>query len=573
MTPQKVNLNPGTGPHSCPVVCPYCNWHPKNWLSLSIHCAKLHDTERESLTKKLFFNDVRPLCATAGCNSEVLWISLEQGYRKFCKKCIKLICVNHLAVERRKNYKPAWNNGLTKYDHEGIARGTEKLKQAIEKNGMWCQGLTKETDERVAKMSAKAKATIKQRYASGILVPWGLGKTKITDERIALRGRQISKTNREKGHWSTRCSASLYECWRTSISKTRRDNFEIGTIKNHTVLTFNDAISRLNNNENWAFVSCDEQTLQNTKAMLRENCNISCRACGLHTTLTFGQIFNDVKCRCKRWSKESRTFEKEVYDFVESIIPDPIRSDRTIIKPKELDIVVMSQQFAIECNGLYWHSSSIKELPYTCHQDKTDLAGRSSVSLYHLYEDEWSNKREIVESYLRHRLGYSKRKISARKCTVVFEEPGDVKSWFQQNHVDGFVTCDFALNLKFDDEILGSFLCSLKDKGIEITRFAFQKNTHVYGGFSKLILRLKQYCIENSIEKVQLNIDMRFGGLSYESFGFVLKGMTDPLCWYTDHHSRTVEETENTKALISGCRLRLYELNLTKSWQKSSHLK
>jgi hypothetical protein len=67
-----------------------------------------------------------------------------------------------------------------------------------------------------------------------------------------------------------------------------------------------------------------------------------------------------------RW--ESRA-QLEIYDFVRSLAPDAVLSDRTVIAPKELDIWVPSSKFAIEFNGLFWHSETVLGDPMY-HQNK-----------------------------------------------------------------------------------------------------------------------------------------------------------------------------------------------------------
>lgn len=49
--------------------------------------------------------------------------------------------------------------------------------------------------------------------------------------------------------------------------------------------------------------------------------------------------------------------EKEVLDFINSIYSGKvINNDRDTISPKELDIYIPEKKFAIEYNGLFWHS-------------------------------------------------------------------------------------------------------------------------------------------------------------------------------------------------------------------------
>lgn len=64
-----------------------------------------------------------------------------------------------------------------------------------------------------------------------------------------------------------------------------------------------------------------------------------------------------------------------------------IHNDRSIIKPKELDIYLPNKKLAIEYNGLYWHSINIvKDIHY--HRNKSIACRKLGIRLIHIYEFE-----------------------------------------------------------------------------------------------------------------------------------------------------------------------------------------
>ena len=91
--------------------------------------------------------------------------------------------------------------------------------------------------------------------------------------------------------------------------------------------------------------------------------------------------------------------EIELFKFVKSLAPDAIQSDRIIISPYELDIYIPSKNLAIEFDGLYWHSDENKSNDY--HLEKTNTCLRKGIRLIHIFEDEWREKRPIVESRIK----------------------------------------------------------------------------------------------------------------------------------------------------------------------------
>lgn len=93
--------------------------------------------------------------------------------------------------------------------------------------------------------------------------------------------------------------------------------------------------------------------------------------------------------------------EIEICSFLDLVNVDYKHSDRTIIKPYELDIVLSSKKLAIEFNGSYWHSDE-KILERTngkmnaqeYHQMKIDMCKKKGYELLHIFEDDWIKHRE-----------------------------------------------------------------------------------------------------------------------------------------------------------------------------------
>lgn len=111
-------------------------------------------------------------------------------------------------------------------------------------------------------------------------------------------------------------------------------------------------------------------------------------------------------CGCPDCTRATSKFEKEVNKFInDTLKTKTTTSNRTIISPKELDIVIESRKIAIECNGNYWHSDEIIEKrtgtsAKQFHQMKKDLAKIAGYQLFFVWEDDWKNKTEVVKTDL-----------------------------------------------------------------------------------------------------------------------------------------------------------------------------
>ena len=102
--------------------------------------------------------------------------------------------------------------------------------------------------------------------------------------------------------------------------------------------------------------------------------------------------------------------EKEVLSYVSSIYDGVIlENDRTIIKPKELDIYLPELHLAIEYNGDYWHANPkyysedhiIGEVPaktvWKEDRQKINRCIKAGIELLVIWEDDWTNRREQVQ--------------------------------------------------------------------------------------------------------------------------------------------------------------------------------
>lgn len=88
--------------------------------------------------------------------------------------------------------------------------------------------------------------------------------------------------------------------------------------------------------------------------------------------------------------------EDELNRFIQSMIIETHQSNRKLIYPYELDIVVPNIKLAFEYNGLYWHSIRFKEIDY--HIDKTAQTNSVGYRLIHIFENDWINNQDAIKS-------------------------------------------------------------------------------------------------------------------------------------------------------------------------------
>ena len=216
--------------------------------------------------------------------------------------------------------------------------------------------------------------------------------------------------------------------------------------------------------------------------------------------------------------------EREIRNVIKSLDIEAEYSDRTIIAPKELDIVIESHKLAIEYCGLYWHSNTFKDNGY--HLNKLKAANTAGYRLVTIYEDEWKASPSIVTEKLKQILGKSDRPtIFGRKCSVVELNRNQKNEFFDVNHIQGSGPGSLTYGLTYDGQVVAAmtFIKKVSDRW-DLNRFATSHN--IPGGFSKL---LKHFERNNVWQEIVSFADRRWseGGV-YTKNGFALDSTSPP---------------------------------------------
>lgn len=243
--------------------------------------------------------------------------------------------------------------------------------------------------------------------------------------------------------------------------------------------------------------------------------------------------------RCRTCSKMVSNQEKEVSNFVKSLVPSAQENSRpAFMKGKELDIYIPELNLAIEYCGLFWHTTQWKKEP-NYHREKFILCRDHGVSLITIFSDEWLNKKELIKKMIEYRLGKLQAiKIRGSDCEIRPISMPEQKEFFNLYHASGYSRSLFAYGLYYGDILITGLTFrkpyAVKEKGtIEICRLANNYNYMVYGGFSKL-LKVAATELSRSFNKLITYSDCRFGqGEVYKKNGFTYVRHSPPNYWYT----------------------------------------
>uniref|UniRef100_A0A6C0JW51 DUF7487 domain-containing protein n=1 Tax=viral metagenome TaxID=1070528 RepID=A0A6C0JW51_9ZZZZ len=217
--------------------------------------------------------------------------------------------------------------------------------------------------------------------------------------------------------------------------------------------------------------------------------------------------------------------QKEIQDFISSLgIPNLKINDRTIIKPKEIDIYLPDYNLGIEFNGMYFHAEDENR-----HLIKYNLCKDQNIKLLQIWDTEWLQKQDIIKSIIKSNLKLNER-IYARKCEIIPLNSNTYKEFLEYNHIQGNVNSSIRYGLTYNKQLVAviGFGKSRFDKKYshELLRYCNLINTNIIGGFSKL---LKHAVKNHNITSIQTFCDLRlFDGTSYEKSGFQYSHQSKP---------------------------------------------
>lgn len=171
--------------------------------------------------------------------------------------------------------------------------------------------------------------------------------------------------------------------------------------------------------------------------------------------------------------------QDEIYKFLKKVLDDVevIKNDKSTLSGIELDIYIPSLCFAIEYNGLRWHSEQFnKDKNY--HLNKTLECQKKGIRLIQIFEDEYIENKTLIYEKLKHFLHIDNNlpKIAARKCIVKVINKKVCEEFLNRYHIQGFVTSSVYLGCydKISNNLYAvmSFKKSNKEGVWYLTRFA-----------------------------------------------------------------------------------------------------
>lgn len=222
--------------------------------------------------------------------------------------------------------------------------------------------------------------------------------------------------------------------------------------------------------------------------------------------------------------------EAAVFAFLSNLTRAEARN-RTIVKPRELDIYLPDRKIAVEYCGEFWHShrdQASEKVDKRKHIDKYRQCKEHGIRLITLLESEWKEHNYAVRRLLRNAVGKSKGKLMARKCELRKVSNADARVFYDRYHPQGGAGNGehYALFWKGKMVACMRFVLGANDRGAGAanrvwTLGRYATRITVAGAASRLF---KEFVREFNPPVVKSFSDNRFfdGGM-YEQLGFALE--------------------------------------------------
>ena len=356
----------------------------------------------------------------------------------------------------------------------------------------------------------------------------------------------------------------------------KNEDIKKRAIKGHLEFNYEELKTRLHCANIELLTKPDEYTHN----LFHHRYSVRCLKCD---TMFQGQAAHGLTPRCLTCHPLKRSiFEDEIADFIKYIVPNNeeiLISDRTVLKPLELDIYIPSKNIAIECNGTYWHSDTIGGKYKNYHVNKTNKCEELNIQLIHIFEDEWKTKKDIIKSKLCHLLnvnGTKDKKIYARNCTIK-EIDSNIKNEFLiKNHIQGKDKSSIKLGLFYDRTLVavmtfGNLRRSMgfktnKINEYEMYRFCVDTSSLVIGAGGKLLAYfIKNYTPARIISYADRRWSFKTKSI-YKTLGFNFLGVTPPNYWYLIHGYDQLQYRYNFRKSELSKKLEVFDPTLSE-WQ------
>lgn len=218
---------------------------------------------------------------------------------------------------------------------------------------------------------------------------------------------------------------------------------------------------------------------------------------------------------CPKCGRNLSKAEDTIISHIESLGLEVQQSNRSLISPYELDIIIPEKKIAIEYNGIRWHSEKFGKDKYY-HKNKTNLCKDKGYRLIHIWEDDFINDPKKELDFISYCLGTSsQKKVYARQTTIKNISNKEGRAFLDKHHIQGSGTGTFYYGMFLEDELIAVTSFLVKKDHVELTRHTSDRQ--IVGGLGKVTKLVSKEFKQDILSFCDLS---RFDGKSYLTCGY-----------------------------------------------------
>lgn len=234
-------------------------------------------------------------------------------------------------------------------------------------------------------------------------------------------------------------------------------------------------------------------------------------------------------------------------------------NDRTQIAPMELDFYIPDVNLAIEYCGLYWHGENklkrYVDNARTYHYKKLTECNSKGIKLLTIFEDEWWNKKDIVKSVIKNKIGISEKGVGARNISIRYLDYHTTNEFLHMHHLQGSPKSGkIYIGGEYDNSLCGVMVFGepTRQSKYQYELLRYSTNGKNYPGLASKLFKnfLENYNPENIVSFA----DRRWSeGELYHTLGFEHEDTIPVDYFYTKHGKRFHKSGKRKSMLVKEC--------------------
>ncbi len=240
----------------------------------------------------------------------------------------------------------------------------------------------------------------------------------------------------------------------------------------------------------------------------------------------------------------------------------------------ELDFYFQQWNFAVELNGLFHHAEIASNKDKTYHIQKYKGCQIKNIQLLQIWQDEYWQHKEVVQSKILYLANMITNKIQARKCSLdILTDVNSERDFMNKNHIQGFADYrQWSLGAWYNNELVGIMSFSNQMNRLELVRYATKIDSVISGLFSKMLkYSIKEFNFTGNI--ISLSDNRVSNGRVYINSGFTYVEELKPgYCYTIDYNTRMNKQNCMKSKLIKRHNLDLSIVNQYTEWELAQEL-